>query len=155
MEHQCTSRESQILLRAAYQLGSTVAKAAISTGAPAIELSADPASGKFVRSIIKARSARRQFFDGSLFSDPAWDILLELYALKCEGLRVSVSKLSVAADVPCTTALRWIDKLETELLIVRADDPFDGRRSWVELSDGGVAVMHRYLRQIACSEVAI
>ena len=36
--------------------------------------------GPRARSEIEARAARAQFFRASLFSDPAWDILLELFA---------------------------------------------------------------------------
>jgi DNA-binding MarR family transcriptional regulator len=116
---------------------------------------AGQASATFVRSIIRARAARRRFFDEQLFSDPAWDILLELFALRCEGLRISVSKLSVAANVPCTTALRWLDKLESESLAVRTNDPSDGRRVWIELSDLGFAKVARFLEQISKPELAL
>jgi len=112
-------------------------------------------SAAFVRSIINARAARRRFFDEQLFSDPAWDILLELFALKCEGSRVSVSKLSVAANIPCTTALRWLDKLEADSLAVRTNDPSDGRRVWIELSDLGFDKVARFLDQISTPELAI
>jgi len=110
---------------------------------------ADGTSPKRVRAILKARAARLKFFNEQLFADPAWDMLLELYALKCEGLRVSVSKLSLAAGVPCTTALRWIDKLEAEELLFRRDDPLDGRRIWVEISDKGLEAMRGYLQHIS------
>lgn len=139
MQQEITTGEDQILLRSpSHPLerfgsrGSTTA-----------------ANAAFARSIIRARALRRQFFDQNLFADPAWDILLELYALKCEGVRVSVSKLSIAANVPCTTALRWIDKLEAEWLVVRQEDPLDGRRVWVELSDLGAGAMGTYLQQIS------
>jgi DNA-binding MarR family transcriptional regulator len=92
---------------------------------------------------------RAQFFDEHLFADPAWDILLELYALECEGRRVSVSKLSVAAGVPCTTTLRWSDKLEADGLVVRFDDPVDGRRVWIELSERGLKTMKSYVEHVA------
>jgi DNA-binding MarR family transcriptional regulator len=106
-------------------------------------------SPEFVRRVIGVRAARRQFFGGSLFSDPAWDILLELYALRAEQCRVSVSKLCADAEVPGTTAIRWIDKLEAEGLVERDDDPLDRRRVWVSLSDKGAEAMDAYLEHIA------
>lgn len=109
----------------------------------------DPASARFARWLIRMRATRFQFFNDHLFSDPAWDMLLELYALECEGRRISVSKLSVAAGVPCTTTLRWIDKLESESLIVRADDPFDARRVWIGLSERGVEAMRDYVDEVS------
>ena len=110
---------------------------------------AEPTSPERVRAILKARAARPKFFNEQLFADPAWDMLLELYALKCEDLRVSVSKLSLASGVPGTTALRWIDKLEAEELLFRRDDPLDGRRIWVEISDKGLEAMRAYLQHIS------
>ena len=108
-----------------------------------------PTSGEFVRRIISARAGRRQFFGADLFSDPAWDILLELYALHCEQRRVSVSKLCLATSVPSTTALRWLDKLQSDGVIERTTDPLDGRRIWVSLSPSGIATMTSYLRELA------
>lgn len=112
-------------------------------------LSGAHASARFVRWVIRSRAIRRQFFKEDLFADPAWDMLLELYALECEGRRISVSKLSVAAGVPCTTTLRWIDKLESESLIVRTNDPFDARRVWIGLSDRGVRTMRDYVGEVS------
>ncbi|MGN6850650.1 MAG: MarR family transcriptional regulator [Sphingomicrobium sp.] len=103
---------------------------------------------QMVRSIIKARALRRQSFAADLFADPAWDMLLELYAIKCEGRRISISKLSMAAGVPGTTALRWIDKLDAEGLVVRTEDPTDARRVWITISPSGLAAMDSYLQQI-------
>jgi len=112
-------------------------------------------SSSFVRSIINARMKRRQFFDERLFADPAWDMLLELYALECEGRSISISKLSFAAGVPGTTALRWVDKLEEKALIVRTDDALDGRRTWIALSERGFATMRLYLEQITGLDSAV
>lgn len=106
-------------------------------------------NAKFARSIINARALRRELFDGNLFADPAWDMLLELYALTCEGRRISVSKLSFAAGVPATTALRWIDKLEAEGLVIRFEDPLDARRIWISLSDLGYSAMESFVERVA------
>jgi hypothetical protein len=43
---------------------------------------------------------REQFFGPDLFADPAWDILLDLYAARLEQQRVAVSSLCIAAAVP-------------------------------------------------------
>jgi DNA-binding MarR family transcriptional regulator len=106
-------------------------------------------SPQFVRRIISARACRRQFFNADLFADPAWDILLELYALHCEQRRISVSKLCLAASVPSTTALRWLDKLQADGTITRKADPLDARRIWVSLSPVGFEAMSAYLQELA------
>lgn len=102
-----------------------------------------------VRSMIRARRARAQFFPGDLFADPAWDILLDLTAARIEGKPVSVSSLCIAAAVPPTTALRWIRTLTDAGLLVREPDPHDGRRVYVALSDGAAEAMQAYLAQAA------
>jgi DNA-binding MarR family transcriptional regulator len=105
-------------------------------------------SAEIVRGIIEARNERRRYFSEDLFSDPAWDILLELYALRCDQRRTSVSKLSHGPGVPTTTALRWIDRLQSDGLVEREPDPLDGRRVWIELSDRGARAMQSYLQAI-------
>ena len=110
---------------------------------------ASSTSPAFVRKVIEARAARRRFFDSELFADPAWDMLLELYALDGEQRRTSISKLSVGAAIPPTTALRWLDKLHSEGLIEREADRLDARRVWIKLSDEGVAAMTAYLGELA------
>jgi len=138
MREQCATRDEPILFGEFPDAGSKPAAGARTS----IEF------GHLARAIIKARSVRRQLFDEHLFADPAWDMLLELYALSAEGHRVSVSKLSLAAGVPGTTGLRWIDKLDEEGLIYRIADHLDGRRVWIELSHKGVSTMSDYLEQI-------
>lgn len=97
-----------------------------------------------VRRIARARSGREKFFRAQLFADPAWDILLDLYATHLGGGRVSISSLCVAASVPATTALRWINALEHEGLVIRSNDPTDGRRIFAYLSPAGVEAMDKY-----------
>src|SRR4051812_23053389 len=46
-----------------------------------------------VRTILRARRLRDRFFEAQLFADPAWDILLELYAAELGRYRTSVSSL--------------------------------------------------------------
>jgi hypothetical protein len=101
-----------------------------------------------VRSIIRARRLREQFFRSELFADPAFDMLLDLYASRLEGNRVAVSSLCIAASVPPTTALRWIKALTDRGLFVRSADPQDGRRVYIELSNDCARAMGRYLRAV-------
>jgi DNA-binding MarR family transcriptional regulator len=145
MENESAAGEQPVLLRDRCSVNDVAAGAA----------PAALTSPQRVTEILKARAARRKFFNEQLFADPAWDMLLELYALKCEDLRISVSKLSHAAGVPGTTALRWIDKLEQELLLFRKEDPLDGRRIWIELSDKGLERMRAYLQHLSGGTAAL
>jgi DNA-binding MarR family transcriptional regulator len=87
-----------------------------------------------VRAILKLRRKREGYFDKNLFADPAWDILLDLYAARLEGKKVSVSSLCIAAAVPPTTALRWISAMTEDGLLMREHDPDDARRVFIRLS---------------------
>ena len=101
-----------------------------------------------IRSIIRARRMRAHFFGGGLFADPAWDILLDLGAARLEGRSVAVSSLCIAAAVPATTALRWIKQLTETGLLRRVADPVDGRRVFIELTDGAARAMTTYFASV-------
>ena len=101
-----------------------------------------------VRAILKARRARDRLFAGGLFADPAWDMLLELYAAELCGYRVSISSLCTAAAVPTTTALRWTKCLEEKGLARRSPDPLDGRRVFISLSGEGLAAMGELMKTV-------
>ena len=105
-------------------------------------------SAAAVRTIIRGRRLREQYFLSELFADPAWDMLLDLMAARLEKRRVAVSSLCIAAAVPPTTALRWIKTLTDHGLFVRTADPQDGRRVFIELSDKAAAQLAAYLRAV-------
>ena len=96
---------------------------------------------KSASEILKFRDRRSKFFDGSLFADPAWDMLLELYVASAEQRRMTISNLCVSARVPMTTGLRWTNLLEQRQLIERRPDPLDGRRVFVALTQAGLTAM--------------
>ena len=98
---------------------------------------------------MHARRLRDRFFDGNLFADPAWDMMLDLFAAELSGRRVSVSSLCIGAGVPQTTALRWIGVLVSRGLFLRRNDPLDGRRIFVELSDQGRLALEHYFAAVA------
>jgi DNA-binding MarR family transcriptional regulator len=95
---------------------------------------ASPTHGE-IRALLRARRLREQFLPADLFADPAWDMMLDLMAARLCGQRVSVSSLCIAAAVPPTTALRWIRQLTERGVFARIDDPADGRRVFIELTD--------------------
>lgn len=101
-----------------------------------------------VRALLRLRRHRAHFFDDDLFADPAWDILLELYAAELGQQRLSITSLCAGAAVPSTTALRWIALLEKKTLISRRQDPIDRRRFFVALSADGLRAMEDYFRTI-------
>lgn len=97
-----------------------------------------------IRAVIRSRRMRAQFFADELFADPAWDMLLDLFAAELERRQVSVSSLCIAAAVPPTTALRWIGTLHEAGLFERKADPTDRRRAYIGLSAQGLEGMRSY-----------
>lgn len=101
-----------------------------------------------VRGAIRARRLRDSFFGPGLFEDPAWDMLLDLFAAELERTQVSVSSLCIAAAVAPTTALRWIGKLTDTGLFERRPDPFDRRRAFMALTDRASEGMRAYVASV-------
>lgn len=101
-----------------------------------------------VRRIIRQRQLRARFFQGDLFADPAWDILLDLTAARAEHNRVSVTSLCIASGVPPTTALRWIGQMVDAGLLQRVDDDSDRRRAFIALTDRAADAVARYFAEL-------
>ena len=138
------------------RIAQTLARLAAETGAGDVadlhpSFHAEPATrdsradAAAIRHAIRARRLRGGFFGDGLFEDPAWDMLLDLYAAELEGGRVSVSSLCIAAHVAPTTALRWIGRLADAGLFERRPDPHDRRRAFIALTRQGSAAMRGYL----------
>ncbi len=103
---------------------------------------------RLIRRVIRQRQLRARFFDGDLFADPAWDMLLDLTAARAEHARVSVTSLCIASGVPPTTALRWIGQMTDTGLLERVEDETDRRRAFITLTDKAADTMARYFAEI-------
>jgi hypothetical protein len=97
------------------------------------------------RQIASIRTRRSQHFRGELFAEPAWDMLIDLFIAHLEGRQIYVSSLCIAAGVPATTALRYIQDLERHGEIISTPDAEDGRRRWLWLSESTAAAMRALL----------
>jgi hypothetical protein len=96
-------------------------------------------------SIFRARRRRAKLFAASLFSEPAWDMLLELFVGSIRERPVTASGLCRAADVCEATGQRWIEMLEAQGLVRRRSVSEDGELRLVEISDGGFESMRQYV----------
>jgi CheY-like chemotaxis protein/DNA-binding MarR family transcriptional regulator len=90
------------------------------------------------------RRLRSQYFPAELFSDPCWEMLLDLYDAALAGAEVTVTSLGAASGVPQTTALRRMETLQAHNLIVRTEDKTDKRRTIIRLSDTGMQAVENF-----------
>lgn len=118
---------------------------------PASQIAKDsPAWAEVARSAYRQRRRRQELFsDPTLFGEPAWDIMLDLFIAAKERKRLPVTSACIGAAVPATTALRWLTVLEDKGLIVRENDTADARRVFVRLSSDGYEKMVAYFADIA------
>ena len=125
---------------------------ALRTMARELDRADEPAPAGVGRAAIVAgalhrdRLQRARYFPPGLFGEPAWDILLDLFAALhgCE-LR-SVKEVCLAANVPEATALRHIDGLIAQGLVTRRRDRTDNRRKFLTMTPEGNRRMLDYLR---------
>jgi DNA-binding MarR family transcriptional regulator len=108
---------------------------------------AEDASIELARRILSTRRLRDRLL-GQFFAEPAWDILLDLYVQTHAARIVTVSQLSLSTGAPPTTALRWINTMAREGLLVRRSDETDGRRVVVALSAKGEEAMRLLLASV-------
>lgn len=105
---------------------------------------------RLARQLYLIRRCRDRAFGpaAAVFRDPAWDMILDLFAARLEGRRTSISSAAIAARIPQTTAIRLVDQLVDRKLIRRIADEQDGRRSLLELTPMAVDMMWRFLASV-------
>jgi DNA-binding MarR family transcriptional regulator len=99
----------------------------------------------FARETYAIRRRRDRHLPSDLFGEPTWDILLDLYVATRENRPVPTTSACIGANVPPTTALRWLRILEARGLVEREEDGRDGRRTFVRLSARGLSAMDDWL----------
>jgi DNA-binding MarR family transcriptional regulator len=97
-----------------------------------------------VQSTLKHRARRLEYLRSELLNDPAWDILLELYAFELLQHRVTLPELTERISIPISTSLRWVKMLEAENLAARTVDPDDSTRVTVALTRKGFEALDGY-----------
>jgi DNA-binding MarR family transcriptional regulator len=80
-------------------------------------------------------------------------MLLDLLQAEIVQHRVPVSSLCIAAAVPATTALRWIKAMTDRGLLVRRDDPHDGRRVFIEMAPTTSVSLRHYFKDVGMAVI--
>jgi hypothetical protein len=94
-------------------------------------------------SILIVRRAREEMFGSSLFAEPAWDVLLELFAASLGGRQISLGDVALAIKVPESTAARWTVALVEHGLISSVHDANAPGAAWLTLTERGFLKMKR------------
>lgn len=97
-----------------------------------------------LRELLLDRARQKSIFPAEIFADPAWDILLHLYASHLDQQRETMTGIICLAGVPATTGLRWVHKLVEVGLLALRDDPLDLRRKWVLLTPTALCALEAY-----------
>lgn len=108
-------------------------------------------TARALRKLIKHRHHRLDYLPSDLFSEPAWDMLLDLAAADVENRRISVTSLCIASRTAPSTALRWISLLEQHKIITRTPDTVDKRRTFVCLTDMARRAIACYFAEVQAS----
>lgn len=98
------------------------------------EVTRDKRLAVAIRRLIRERKERDRLFPQVFFGDPCWNIMLDVFVCELEGSATSVKSACLAARVPSSTALRWVETLCRKGVLQRWRDPLDGRRSFLRLS---------------------
>jgi hypothetical protein len=96
-----------------------------------------------IRSILEIRRGRSAIFGKGLFSDPAWDILLELLAARLGNRNITLVELDQVA--PRSVLARWVADLEDRGLVNCELDRFRPDQFRVSLSDSCLERMLQFL----------
>jgi len=80
-----------------------------------------------------------------MFGEPAWELLLSLYVMDQDGPRLTIGRLIESTECPPTTALRWLQYLQDQDLIVRREHPGDARTAFVSLTNKAREALDLYL----------
>ena len=68
-------------------------------------------SERFAQQILEARRLRADVFGPSLFSDPAWDLLLNLYLSELRHTEMTLDELADAIGLSADATGRWFHAL--------------------------------------------
>jgi len=105
-------------------------------------------SRRLVEDLIRLRGRRSELFEGDLFSDPPWDILVALLHGELSGGRLSIGDLAKATGIAQTTVMRWLATLADQRLIVRRPDHYDSRRVYIELTITSRDALYRFFAEM-------
>lgn len=101
-----------------------------------------------IRAMLRAHKVRARLFPDVAVVDPNWDMLLDLLLARLENRQIYLTSLCLVSGLPITNAKRRVEQLIAADLMRRTDDPTDGRRVLISLTDSAVERLSAYLDRI-------
>ena len=98
---------------------------------------------RLVEQVLAARRLRTSVFSSGLFSDPAWDIVLNLYLSELRHESFTMTRLAEAAGLSQATTSRWLDVLAREGL-ARLRSCTEDKDQSIGLTPMGASSMRRW-----------
>ena len=107
------------------------------------------------RQLFEERQLRAEHLPLSdLFGEPAWDVLLFLFVSQAQGKGAKIEGLAIAARMPVTQALRWLERLEQREMVFAFRDEENEGEVFLRLTSKGHSAMSQYLHQIALRKMS-
>ncbi|MEW4466485.1 helix-turn-helix domain-containing protein [Parasphingorhabdus sp. JC815] len=73
-------------------------------------------------------------FGSGLFADSCWNMCLDTYICDLKGKEITVSSIAHGSGIPMTTAMRYINVMVEEGLLVKSPNPSDNRMIFLSTS---------------------
>ena len=108
---------------------------------------APAAAVEAARRHYRLRRLRDEEFGPTLFGEPAWDLLLDLYIAAGDPCLVSVMSASIAASASTPDTARWLTRLEEHGLVERHYPGAEASRAIVTLSQSAFDQMTQLLNE--------
>lgn len=86
------------------------------------------------KNLLRLARERTLVLGRKYFDDPSWHALLDLYVRESEGRLTSITSACSGSLAAETTALRHIEVMTNDGLLVRMPDAADKRRIWIGLA---------------------
>ena len=81
-------------------------------------------------------------------AEGAWLILVEANLFLIEGKALHVTSACMASGAPLSTAVRYINELESRGFLERVADHRDGRRTVLRITETGILLVESYLKRL-------
>lgn len=92
--------------------------------------------------------AKGQLMDpgNGLFSDGCWNMCLDIYICNLNEQPVTVSSIAHSSGIPMSTAMRYINVMAEQKLLLKSLNPADNRMVFISISAAGMENITKILK---------